>query len=209
LIRPPRKSRRFRSGVEGIGIARGRDVAVSRRGTGFSDRTFQEASMKRLPILSMACAVVVAAPAVLADSTLHARLRGYEETPAVSTAATGSFTAKITQDNAIEYELSYADLEGDVTQSHIHFGKPGTSGGIAAWLCQGLTAGPVGTTNCDGARTGGATGVITAASVIGPAGQGIAPGEFEELLQAIREGATYVNVHSTLRPAGEIRGLLK
>jgi hypothetical protein len=164
----------------------------------------------RLPILSMVCSVMLAAPTVLADATLHATLSGYDETPStLSTTGSGSFKAKITQDNTIEYELSYADLEGDITQSHIHFGRPGLSGGIAVWLCQGTVAGPAGTPTCDGARTGGASGVITPANVIGPAGQGIAPGEFEELLAAIKEGATYVNVHSTLRPGGEIRGLLR
>jgi hypothetical protein len=173
-------------------------------------QTQRRISMKRLPIMSLACAVMLAAPTVIADSTIQARLSGYDETPStLSTTGSGSFKAKITKDNTIEYELSYADLEGDVTQSHIHFGKPGLPGGIAAWLCQGLTAGPAGTPACEGARTGGATGVITAANVIGPAGQGIAPGEFEELVAAIREGATYVNVHSTPRPGGEIRGLLK
>jgi CHRD domain-containing protein len=165
--------------------------------------------MRQLPILSVVCAVVLAAPAVLADSTLHAKLTGYEETPAISTAASGSFRAKINQDNTIDYELSYENLEGDVTQSHIHFGRPGTSGGIAVWLCQGLTAGPVGTPNCEGARTGGATGTLTPASVIGPAGQGIAAGEWDELIAAIRDGSTYVNVHSTLRTGGEIRGVLR
>jgi hypothetical protein len=151
---------------------------------------------------------MLAAPTVLADSTLHADLSGYDEVPAVSSTATGSFTAKIT-DGAIEYELSYADLESDVTQSHIHFGKPGTNGGVAAWLCQGTVAGPAGTPACAGARTGGASGVITAANVVGPAGQGIAAGEFQELIDAIKAGATYVNVHSALRGGGEIRGLVK
>jgi hypothetical protein len=166
--------------------------------------------MRQLPILSVACAVILAAPAVLADSTLHAKLTGYEETPqAISTTASGSFTAKITQDNTIEYQLSYENLEGDVTQSHIHFGRPATSGGIAVWLCQGLTAGPAGTPQCDGARTGGATGTITPANIIGPAGQGIAPGEWDELIAAIRDGSTYVNVHSALRQTGEIRGILR
>jgi hypothetical protein len=50
------------------------------------------------------------------------------------------------------------------------------------------------------------SGTITSADVIGPAGQGIAPGEFDELVRALREGATYANVHTTLYPGGEIRG---
>jgi hypothetical protein len=50
------------------------------------------------------------------------------------------------------------------------------------------------------------SGTIVPANVIGPVGQGIAPGEFAELVAAIRAGRAYANVHSTLFPAGEIRG---
>jgi hypothetical protein len=52
------------------------------------------------------------------------------------------------------------------------------------------------------------TGTITAANIIGPAEQGIAPGEFAEAVAAIRAGVAYVNVHSTKLPNGEIRGQL-
>jgi hypothetical protein len=38
--------------------------------------------------------------------------------------------------------------------------------------------------------------------------QGINLGEFEELVRAIRAGATYVNVHTIGFPGGEIRGQL-
>ena len=55
----------------------------------------------------------------------------------------------------------------------------------------------------------GVTGTITPADIIGPAAQGIAPGEFAEVVRAIRNGAVYANVHSTLRPGGEIRGQLR
>ena len=53
------------------------------------------------------------------------------------------------------------------------------------------------------------TGVIRMADVTGnlPTQQ-IAPGEFAELVAAIRAGAVYVNIHSTPSPAGEIRGQL-
>lgn len=52
-------------------------------------------------------------------------------------------------------------------------------------------------------------GTITAADVIGPAAQGIAPGELGELMQAIRAGVTCANVHSTKFPNGEIRSQLR
>ena len=50
------------------------------------------------------------------------------------------------------------------------------------------------------------TGTRTAADVVGPAGQGIAAGEFEELVRALRAGVTYANVHSQQFGGGEIRG---
>jgi hypothetical protein len=59
-----------------------------------------------------------------------------------------------------------------------------------------------------GPHSGTITGTILPADVIGPAGQGIKPGEYAELLRAIRVGATYANVHSSLYPSGEIRAQL-
>jgi hypothetical protein len=52
---------------------------------------------------------------------------------------------------------------------------------------------------------GTVTGMWTPASVVGPAGQGIAPGEWQELIRALRADAVYANVHSQTYPAGEIR----
>jgi hypothetical protein len=55
-------------------------------------------------------------------------------------------------------------------------------------------------------QAGTVTGTISPAQVLAVVGQGIEPGEFESLLAAMRAGVTYVNVHSTLFPPGEIRG---
>ena len=69
-----------------------------------------------------------------------------------------------------------------------------------------LGNGPAGTQACP--PDGTVTGTIRPVDVIGPAGQGIAAGEFDELVQALRDGFAYANVHSSLVPAGEIRGQL-
>jgi hypothetical protein len=136
-------------------------------------------------------------------------LTGYQEDPgAVSTAGTGQFRAMVDEDDqTISYRLSYSDLQGSVTQSHIHFGGRAQSGGIAVFLCSNLGNGPAGTQACPPAPAT-ITGTITPADVIGPAGQGIAAGEFGELIAALRAGVTYVNVHSTIWPGGEIRSQL-
>jgi hypothetical protein len=142
---------------------------------------------------------------------LRADLDGFEESSSISTTGSGEFRAKISRDNtSFEYELSFQDLEGDVTQGHIHFGQKGVNGGISIWLCGTATnPGPTGTPSCGGPRSGMVSRTVSAADVIGPSGQGIDAGEFEEILTAMREGVTYANVHSTRNPGGEIRGQIR
>ena len=50
--------------------------------------------------------------------------------------------------------------------------------------------------------------MLTADDVVGPAARGITAGQFDELVAAIRDGSTYVNVHSSLYQGGEIRAQL-
>ena len=164
--------------------------------------------MKKTLIIVGGIGLAAAALAAPGFKNIRERLIGYQEVPAVSTVARGEFHARISNDSTmIAYELSYRDLEGDVLQSHIHFGQHSVNGGISVFLCTNVGGAPAGT---DGEQACPAppatiTGVITAADVLGPAGQGIAAGEFDELLRAIRAGKTYVNVHSDLHPGGEIR----
>ena len=141
---------------------------------------------------------------------VHERLSGYQEDPAaISTAGTGSFDAVLSaKEDAVSYTLSYSALAGDVTQAHIHLGTRHQSGGIAVFLSSNLGNGPVGTQACPPAPAT-VTGTFRAADVIGPTAQGLAAGGFAELLHAADAGATYVNVHSTAFPGGEIRAQLR
>ena len=154
--------------------------------------------------------VVAAAVAGGGGRDVREHLTGYEEVPAVSTMGSGEFRA-VVRDDGIHYRLSYRDLEGDVAQAHIHLGQERVNGGISAFLCSNLTdpAPPPGTQACPGAHEGTVEGTIEPADVVGPAGQGIAPGEYAELLRAIRAGVTYANVHSSKHPGGEIRAQLE
>jgi CHRD domain len=118
----------------------------------------------------------------------------------VSSPASGSFEATIDDATSeIDFTLTYAGLEAPVLFAHIHFGQRSVNGGVAAFLCGGGSK-PA----CP--QSGAVTGTVMPADVIGPALQGIAAGEFGELVAAIRAGRTYVNVHSTKFPAGEVRG---
>ncbi|MBI1955021.1 MAG: CHRD domain-containing protein [Acidobacteria bacterium] len=134
---------------------------------------------------------------------VSAELTGFQEVPAISSTGTGKFRARL-DDASIEFELTYSDLEGIVQQAHIHIGQAGVVGGIMIYFCSNLANPPLGTPPCP--QSGTVTGTRMASDVIGPAGQGIAPGEFEEVLRAIRSGNTYANVHTAKHPGGEIRG---
>jgi len=161
-------------------------------------------------------ALIFAVPVVLAAATFAIAgdggksnfkadaLTGYQEAAPVpiSTVGTGSFEASLNgAGDEISYTLTYSDLEGGVvTQAHIHFGQRGVSGGVIAFLCGGSTKPACPTSPAT------VTGTITAADVIGPSGQGIEAGSFDEAVRAIRAGMVYANVHTTRWPSGEVRG---
>jgi hypothetical protein len=128
----------------------------------------------------------------------------------ISSPATGSFEATI--DDAaqeIRFRLSYSGLEGDVRMAHIHFGQRSVNGGISLWLCEtpGINDRPAGSPDVpDCPQSGTIEFTLGAGHVVGPAAQGIAAGEFDEIVAAIRAGRAYANVHSARFLAGEVRG---
>jgi hypothetical protein len=155
--------------------------------------------------------VVVAATTAQSGGAFRANLTGYEEVPAISTVGGGSFRARVAGDGmTIDYTLNYAGLS-NVVFAHIHFAQKGVNGGVSAFLCGG------GDKPACPATGGTVTGTIDAADIVGPTGQGIAPGEIGELIAAMMAGVAYVNVHTNDMvdppntgpgdfPAGEIRG---
>jgi multidrug efflux pump subunit AcrB len=148
------------------------------------------------------------------DRSLKADLEGFQEVTVVSTTGSGELRIRVNHDQtAFDYKLTYEDLEGAVTQSHIHLAQKNVNGGIVIWLCQ-TAAAPAPKTipappTCPGPSSGEVTGTVDASNVSAVTTQGIAAGDFAEVLDAIREGVAYANVHTVTSPGGEIRGQIR
>ena len=171
---------------------------------------FKARSATLVPALLCMLATPVLAHDADTSDRAAGSMTGYQETPAaVNTPGSGEFFIHIHPDRtALDYELRFRGLTG-VTQSHIHFGRPGVAGSIVLYLCSNL-APPNGVPVPQPCPTseGIVTGTLTAANIIAQSSQGItagAPG-FEAVLKAILDGSTYANVHTTGFPSGEIRG---
>ena len=113
-----------------------------------------------------------------------ATLSGDSEVPdAVTTSATGSFSATLDGDS-LTFSLE-ATGEG-ITQAHIHMGPASENGPVVAFLF-GLDEAGVNMVE--------ASGTITEAELLGPL-----EGNFAGLVEALEAGNLYVNVHFTREP---------
>ena len=113
-----------------------------------------------------------------ADVKVH--LVGAEETPPVTTAATGDGTLSIAADKSVSGSVKTTGLEGTV--AHIHLGAAGVAGPPIITL------------------TKGADGTWSV-----PAGSKLT----DEQYASFKAGNLYVNVHSAAHAPGEIRAQLK
>jgi hypothetical protein len=171
--------------------------------------------MKRIPHLMLSLALLLAIPSCSDEpaspessasrndggllkqtSVFVAHLSG------MNSSATGQAIFRVSADGmSISYQLIVANIV-DVTQAHIHLAPVGVNGPVIVWLYPSSppAAAPAGPVN--GML---ASGTITASNLVGPMlGSSIA-----NLVSAMAAGTTYVNVHTTVNPAGEIRGQIQ
>jgi hypothetical protein len=158
---------------------------------------------KRLTIIAILSVIIASLGGTVAAAnsdvmTMTTPLSGAGEVPAVDTQAQGVAIIKLNQNGDLTYKLNVANIE-NVLQSHIHVAPADANGPVVAFLYP------------DGpppvlipGRFGGtlASGTITDADLVGP----LAGGTVEDLLDEIRAGTAYVNVHTVQNPGGEIRG---
>ncbi len=137
-----------------------------------------------------------AAPPEGKNPTYNTMLSGVLEVPPVTTDARGMAVVWVDGDS-LRYRVTVNGMQ-NVTMAHIHLGAEDTNGPVVATLFHPDQ--PTGAVN--GVL---ATGTITASDLVGPmAGKTIA-----DLVAEINIDSTYVNVHTTEHPSGEIRGTLR
>ncbi len=144
---------------------------------------------------------LAAAPASAQSFTLTATLTGAGEstptTPALNTGAFGDATVVVdVAAQTVTYTVRVFNLPSGVTASHIHAGATGTAGPVVVNFA--LVA--------NSSNDFGFTGVVRFVDFVLRPDQGIRSSD--DMMQAILGGNSYVNVHSTVNPGGEIRGQL-
>ncbi len=95
----------------------------------------------------------------------------------------------------LDYSIMYKGLSGPATLAHIHRGGIGEAGGVVRTLC-GKPPAPEAPAQCPGA-TGVLSGTWTSAD-----SQPLTP----ELVEVLKNSGLYVNIHTELNGAGELRG---
>lgn len=160
--------------------------------------------------LGMTVVALAAIPADAGDTNSRAHLSARDEVPSNASLAQGQAIFHLSSDGTqLDYKLNAANID-NVVFAHIHLGPPGVNGPVVAFLHGPAAPG--------GGRFSGVLdqGTITAADLIGPlTGQ-----DLTALVDAIRAGNTYVNVHTDDGvapggtgpgdlPAGEIRGQIR
>lgn len=154
---------------------------------------------KFLGLCTGALALVLATQASAQTVTLRTTMNGGEEVPVINTGMVG--TAEVSVDVAnreVVVNLSVFNIPTATTAGHIHVGPAGIGGPVVLNFPTSIV---------------GRTGDFAMSFRLGerdfvarPA-QGI--NTMDDIIQAMVNGNSYVNVHTTQNPGGEIRGQLK
>ena len=154
---------------------------------------------KFLGFCTGALALVLATQASAQVVTLTTTMNGGEETPVLNTGMVG--TAEVSVDIAereVAVTLNVFNVPTATTAGHIHVGAAGIAGPVVL----NFPAAVVG-------RTGdfSMTFRLGERDFVARPAQGI--NTLDDMIQAIVNGNSYVNIHTTQNPGGEIRGQLK
>ena len=146
-------------------------------------------------IAGMVVAMSSSTSTVYANHEFAANLTGQEEVPPVDTQATGHANlVPISPSNqTIQYFVNVTGIQG-VTQGHIHSGAEGENGPVVVTLFNFESPQSEVLEN----------GTFTESNLEGPMQGKTIP----DLIAAMKNGSTYVNVHTEQNPEGEVRGQL-
>jgi len=125
-------------------------------------------------------------------SSFAVTLSAANEVPPTTSPATGTATFVLNGDATVQYRIEVHSMTS-ITGAHIHSGGPTATGPVRVTLFAGPTTGAI-----DGEL---AQGTFDASDVVGIS--------FDTLLDEMRDGMAYVNVHTTANPNGEIRGQVR
>jgi hypothetical protein len=161
--------------------------------------------MKRNALIAVCGAILAFTMVSCNDATedqqlFQADLTGAGEVPPRPTAANGAVGFAVSG-NTVAYSIEVNGITS-VTGAHIHSGAAGANGSIRI----GLFPGPGTNFLPTGTSTGAITGVLIQGSFTASDVTGVS---FDELLNQMRNGTAYANVHTTQFPGGEIRGQIR
>lgn len=156
--------------------------------------------MKKTTLLMIALFTTILSASIVfsGGKTLKADLSGKNVVPSVRTKAKGEAKFTVSDDGkTLSYTLVLRDIENP-TAAHIHLGEAGQNGAPLATLFSGPKK--------EGKFRGNiAQSSLTDRDLIGEFnGKSISA-----LLELIKSGKAYVNVHTDAYPDGEIRGQIK
>jgi hypothetical protein len=159
----------------------------------------------------IAAVCIFSSTAAASIFSYQADLNGLAESPPNASPGTGS--ALIDYDNALHtmrVQVSFSDLLGMTTASHIHSptASPGTGTAGVATQTPTFINFPLGITSGSYDHTFDLTEAASYNASYVTAHGGTAAGAEADLTASFAAGTSYLNIHTSVVPGGEIRGFL-